>query len=300
MLAAVETAQSELGGTCRELWAAAGTPARSIVRWRSRQRQGQALLSAPGPGKVAPLEIGTLVVDLLTLAHGRKRTAGTGDLCRRFQEQMSRRALQEVVEMLRLEHWRRVKAEHRRITWLTSGLVWSMDDMEMLARELGLTVVDAYKFHWNQVRDLASRHQFAPLVTLALATGEAVAAHIRRLFDEFGAPLFFKRDNGGNLNEASVERLFEEYMVIPLNSPPHYPPYNGGMEKGQAEFQDLLRAKMSGRKWPEMWADEMISVLQMASEAAAHDLNQRKRPCLKNASARYYFEVSRLYENVPL
>ena len=293
MLAAVETAHAEFGGTYRELGMAAETPVRSLLRWRGRQGRGTPLLSAPGPGKVMPLEIGTLVVDLLALAHGRKRTAGTGDLCRKFQEQMSRRPIVELVALLRLERWRRVKAEQRRITWLTPGVVWSMDDMEMLTRELGLTIPDAIKFSWNQVRDMASRYQFAPLVTSALATGEVVAAHLRRLFDEFGAPLFFKRDNGGNLNHPAVEALFAEYMVIPLNSPPHYPPYNGGMEKGQDEFQSVLRAKMVGRKWPEMWADEMVSVLQMASEAAAHELNQRKRPCLKNVSARYCFEVGK-------
>ena len=239
------------------------------------------------------MEIGTLVVDLLALAHGRKRTAGTAALYRRFQEQMSRRALQEVVELLRLEHWRSLKAQQRRITWLTPGLVWSTDDMEMLTTELGLTVADAGKLYWNQARDLASRYQFAPLVTSTLATGELVAAHSRRLFDEFGAPLFFKRDNGGNLNHPAVESLFGEYGVIPINSPPHYPPYNGGMEKGQDEFQKILRTKMLGRNWPKMTADEAVSVLQMGSEAAAHELDQRKRPCLKNASARYCFEVGK-------
>lgn len=81
-----------------------------------------------------------------------------------------------------------------------------------------------------------------------------MAAHLRRRFDAFGAPFFFKRDNGGNLNELAVEKLFEEYMVIPINSPPHYPPYNGGMEKGQDEFQKVLQAKMLGRQWPELWA----------------------------------------------
>ena len=292
-MAAVAAAHSEFGGTCRELSFAAGTPVRSLLRWRGRQRQGRSLLSVPGPAKTAPLEVETLLVDLLALAHGRKRTAGTGDLCRKFQKQISRRPIAELVALLRWEHWRRVKAEQRRIAWLTPGLVWSMDDMEMLTKELGLRVPDAIKFRWNQVRDLASLYQFAPLVTPALATGEVVAAHLRRLLDEFGAPLIFKRDNGGNLNEPAVEKLFEDYRVIPLNSPPRYPPYNGGMEKGQDEFQRVLRAKMVGRRWAEMWADEMVDVLQMASEAAAQELNQWKRPSLRKASARYCFEVGK-------
>ena len=145
-MAAVATAHSECGGTCRELGAAAGTPVRSLLRWRGRQRLGKPLLSVPGPAKVAPLEVGTLIMDLLALAHGRARTGGVGNLYRRFQEQISRRVLGELVAILRLEHWRRVKAEQRRITWLTPGLVWSMDDMEMRTEEVGLAVPGAVKF----------------------------------------------------------------------------------------------------------------------------------------------------------
>ena len=293
MIAAVETAHTELGGTYRELGAAARTPLRSLLRWRGRQRRGKPLLSVPGPAKVAPLEVGTLLVDLLALAHGRQRTGGIGVLYRRFQEQLSRRVLGELVAILRWEHWRRVKAEQRRITWRTPGLVWSMDDMEMRTEELGLAITGAVKFYWNQVRDLASRYQFAPLVTDRLASGATIAARLRKLFEEFGAPLVFKRDLGSNLNDPEVDAVFAEHRVIPLNSPPHYPPYNGGMEKGQSEFQNMLKSKMLERTWPEMTAQGAVSILQMASEVAAHELDQKKRPSLNNVSARYHFEVGR-------
>lgn len=293
MLAAVATAHSEFGGTCRELGAAAGTPVRSLLRWRGRQRLGEPLLSFPGPGKTAPLEVGTLIMDLLSLAQGRERTAGTGELYRRFQEQLSRRVLGELVEILRLEHRRRVKAEQRRIAWLTPGLVWSMDDMELLTEEVGLRVAGTVKFYWHQVRDLASRYQFPPLVSTALASGEIVAARLRKLFGEFGAPLILKRDNGGNLNDGEVEKLLGEFGVIPLNSPPYYPPYNGAMERGQDEFQRALKPRMLERTWPTRTPDEAVNVLQIASEVAAHTLNQKKRASLKNVTARYFFEVGK-------
>lgn len=291
MIAAVETTHAELGGTYREIGAAVGTPLRSLRRWRGRQRRGAPLLSVPGPAKVAPLELGTLLSDLLTLAHGRHRTAGTGALYERFREQLSRRVIGELAELLRREHWRQVAAEQRRIVWLTPGLVWSMDDMEMLAAELELAVTG--KFFWNQTRDLASRYQFEPLTTTALATGAIVATRLRALFAKYGPPLIIKLDNHGNLNNAPVDGALGECLVIPLNSPPYYPPYNGNMEKGQDEFQRALKTKFLGRKWPAMTAEEAVNVLQLGSEVAAHDLNQRPRPCLKGVSARHCFEVGK-------
>lgn len=291
VIAAVETARAELGGTYRETGVAVGTPLRSLRRWRGRQRRGTPLLSFPGPGKVAPLELATLLSDLLTLAHGRHRTAGTGALYRRFRDQLSRRVIGELAELLRREHWRRVAAEQRRVTWLRPGLVWSIDDMEMTSKELGLAVTG--KFYWNQIRDLASRYQFEPLTTTALATGEIVAARLSAMFDKYGPPLVIKLDNHGNLNNALVDAVLAEYMVIPLNSPPHYPPYNGSMEKGQDEFQRALKTKLSGRKWRTLTEEDAMNVLQLGSEVAAHDLNQRPRPCLQGASARHYFEVGK-------
>ena len=231
------------------------------------------------------------MADLLALAHGRHRTAGTGALYERFRDQLSRRVIGELAELLRHEHWRRVAAEQRRIVWLTPGLVWSMDDMEMLAAELGLMLTG--KFFWNQIRDLASRYQFEPLTIITLATGAIVAERLRAMFAKYGPPLFLKLDNHGNLNNGWVHAALGEHLVIPLNSPPHYPPYNGAMEKGQDEFQRVLKSKFLGRKWPVMTDEEAVSILQLGAEGAAHDLNQRPRPCLQGASARHCFEVGK-------
>jgi hypothetical protein len=291
VVTAVETVRAEFGGTYREIGLAAGTPLRSLRRWRGRQRSGAPLLSVPGPAKVAPLELDTLLSDLQTLSHGRHRTAGTGALYERFREQFSRRVIGELAELLRREYWRRVVAEQRRIVWLTPGLVWSMDDMEMLTAEIGLAMPG--KFYWHQMRDLASRYQFEPLTVATLANGIIVAARLKAMFEKYGPPLIMKLDNHGNLNNEPVNAVLGEHLVVPLNSPPHYPPYNGSMEKAQDEFQKVLSGKFAGRKWPAMTEEEAINVLQLGSEAAAHDLNQRPRPCLKGVSARHYFEVGK-------
>ena len=60
--------------------------------------------------------------------------------------------------------------------------------------------------------------------------GETVAVHLEQLFLQHGPPLVLKRDNGSNLNQQAVDEVLARYLVMPLNSPPHYAPYNGGME----------------------------------------------------------------------
>ena len=170
-IAAIETTHTDLGGSYRRLSQEAGVAYRSLMRWRRRQRQGKPLLVLPGPKKVEALELDDLLDGLMALAYGRHRTPGTGELYRRFQDQISRRVLAEVVEALRREYFHRQAAMQRRISWNAPGLIWSVDDMEMALEELGLTVTGLLKAYWNQLRDLSSRHQFEPLVTAALASG---------------------------------------------------------------------------------------------------------------------------------
>lgn len=292
-IGAVETAHTELGGTYRELGVAAGLPLRSLRRWRERQGCSAPLLSCPGPQKVAPLELETLLSDLLALVHGRRRTAGTGALYAQFRDQVSRRVLAEVVAGLRKEYLHQKVALQRRIIWNAPGLIWSMDDMEMTWRELGLAGFEPPKVFWHQIRDLSSRYHFPPLVTTALAPGVAVAERLETLFRENGPPLFLKRDNGGNLNQSAVNAVLAKYLVIPLNSPPHYPPYNGGIEQAQNEFQKALLVKLLGRTWPGAGQAEMLSVIHLGSEVVAHDLNRRRRPCLRGHTAALDFEVGK-------
>jgi hypothetical protein len=57
-----------------------------------------------------------------------------------------------------------------------------------------------------------------------------VAVYLEQLFLQHGPPLVLKGDNGSNLNQQAVNELLACYRVMPLTSPTHYAPYNGGME----------------------------------------------------------------------
>jgi transposase InsO family protein len=241
-------------------------PYASFRRWKYRIDRGQPALFKPGPHKVAPLELEELQVHLCRLKHGRQRSRGVGRLYRRYQGQISRRDLQALTRTVRWELAHQHQAELRHITWKIPGLVWSLDDAE-LAR------FAHHKLHLHQVQDLASRYKFTPWVGERVL-GETVAAHLEQLFLRHGPPLVLKRDNGSNLNQQAVDEVLARYLVMPLNSPPHYPPYNGGMECAVREMKiPLVEKILASGPLPE-------SQVQVWAEVSAHELNHRSRPCL--------------------
>jgi transposase InsO family protein len=241
-------------------------PYSSFRRWKHRIGRGQPALLKPGPKKMTPLNVEELYVYLCCLQHGRQRSRGVGRLYRHYQDQISRRDLQALTETVRRELAQQRQAELRHITWQVPGLVWSLDDAELVG-------LPSHKLHLHQVQDLASRYKFTPWVGERVL-GESVAARLEQLFLRQGPPLVLKRDNGSNLNHQAVDEVLARYRVIPLNSPPHYPPYNGGMECAMRELKTpLVKKILVGSPITE-------PQVQVWAEVLAHELNHRSRPCL--------------------
>ena len=201
-------------------------------RWKHRLSCGQPTFSKPGPKKVAPLDLDELRGDVCRLDHGRQRSRGVGPLCRHYQSQISRRDLAVLAATMRRELLQQQQAELRHLTWHVPGSVWSLDDAELVR-------FDDHPLHRHQVQDMASRYKFTPLVGQRVL-GETVALQLEQLFERHGPPLVLKRDNGSNLNHPMVDEVLRCYLVVPLNSPPHYPPYNGGMERAVRELKTPL------------------------------------------------------------
>ena len=79
--------------------------------------------------------------------------------------------------------------------------------------------------------------------------------------------MFLKRDLGSPLNCQAVDEVLERYAVLPLNSPPGYPRYNGSMERGMRG----LHAALDQRRLSALQVPMTIEL-----ELATHQLNHRR------------------------
>ena len=253
----------------RELCAREGLGYASFMRWRQRCAAGEPPVGRPGPAKVETPDLAALREQVRALRHGRHRTGGTGALHAEHRDTISRRDLNRLVrEERRRANRERDRLVHR-VAWKVPRLIWAMDDTEYQPDP-------RYpKAYLHNVQDLGSRYKLPPLVTSTLADGARIAAHLESLFRDYGPPLFLKRDNGGNLNHGDIETLLESFLVIPLNSPCHYPKYNGGIERAQGEIKERINRH----------DDQPRAFLAIQAELDLEALNHRRRPALGNRSA---------------
>jgi hypothetical protein len=203
---------------------------------------------------------------------------GSGALYERYRGLISRQAIRSsIVEARRLSH-RDIRETQQHIHWLVPGSVWSMDMVEYEHDERGERVFI------HQVQDLASRYKFPPIGGGYLC-GEEIAGHLQAMFNEHGAPLVMKRDNGGNYNHPAVDDVLAQNLVLPLNSPREYPKYNGGIEHAQGELKPRIRLKIEAAG-----SSFLRRTIEPYAQAAIHDLNHLPRRVLRGMTAcqRFY------------
>ena len=155
------------------------------------------------------------------------------------------------------------------------------------------------RFHVLQVIDLGSRVKLEPAVKLGAFTGEEVAEHLNYLMHKHEAPLFLKRDNGSNLNSSEVFSILKMFAVIPFNSPPGFPQFNGVMERSQGEIKRYLRAILKDR--------EELDAFAVAVHLSVERANRRRRAAQERWEEEFshftrreresiYLEIKRLAE----
>lgn len=284
MLAIVDRMKERTGMPYRAICSAVKVPYPSFIRWRRRKNKDKPLVRQPGPPKIKPPDFSRLKQDIEQLSHGQDRTQGTGALYVRFCSSISRRELRTLVAMARHDLNAAHRQNLRRIQWNVPNVAWSMDPCEY-----GQPDEYGEKVNLNQMQDLASRYKFNPM-TGDIPCGEEISGYLAATFNRFGAPLFLKRDNGGNLNHSAVDDVLAEYFVLPLNSPVHYPPYNGAIEEAQSELKKGLTSKLSYK--PACPREH----LEAYASTVEHDLNHRPRPCLNGrTSCKVYFDGKRTF-----
>lgn len=284
MLAMIEQIKQKTGMPYRAISDTVRLPYPSFIRWHMRSKKDMPPVRQPGPPKIRPPDFSRLGLDIARLAHGQTRTQGTGALYMRYCSSISKRDLQTMVAMARHDLNVSHRQNLRRIRWNVPNVAWSIDPCEYEERD-----ATSDKVYLNQMQDLASRYKFSPM-TGEIPCGEEIAGYLTATFNRFGAPLFLKRDNGGNLNHAAVNDVLADYFVLPVNSPAYYPPYNGSIEKAQAELKNGLTAKLAYK--PSCPREH----LEAYAATVEHDLNHQLRPCLKGKNAcQVYFAGKRTF-----
>ena len=227
-------------------------PCATVLRWRARAREGEAVVRPAGPSKKQPIELATVKARIQQLDHGPRRTAGTTALYAQLSDSLSRRRFQELVAEERANQLDDMK----RIHWLVPGTVWSLDTTEYGPDKIKIT----------PLRDLAAKYQLPVPLVAAREDGETIATYLDLMFRKEGAPMFLKLDLGSPLNCEAVNRVLERHWVLPLNSPARYPQYNGSMERNMRDLQ----AAMDERRGQTLQVPMSVDV-----ELVTHQLNHR-------------------------
>jgi len=242
----------------------------SLMRWSKRTEEGEPPIKKPGPKKVTMLDPEELLIELKKLKHSRKRSKGAFDIYEKYKEMISRRNFYEILKQARQDDLYIKMRGLKRINWLTSGLVWSMDVTE--------DYVESKKVYLLTMRDMATGYKF-PVLCGDIPCGEEVAGYLHSQFVKHGAPLFLKRDNGGNLNHSAVNEILNQFCVIPLNSPTYYPQYNGGIEHDQNEIKEALKNEIMYRP------KGVFSHIEAYARNVINDLNHKFRRSKKGKNS---------------
>ena len=93
------------------------------------------------------------------------------------------------------------------------------------------------------VQDLASRYRFRPLVSASWMA--ARSPHISKACSGNTArPCSSNATTVRPSTNQHVDEVMARFGVLPLNNPPHFPRYNGGMEKSIRDFKAALDQRL--------------------------------------------------------
>jgi hypothetical protein len=147
----------------------------------------------------------------------------------------------------------------KRIQWLKPGVAWSLDTTEYGPEKMRIT----------PLRDLASKYQVPTPLVAPEENGERIALYLDLMFQKEGPPMFLKKDLGSPLNCHAIDQVLERHWVLPLNSPPEYPQYNGSMERSMRDLKEALDARR---------LDSLMKTAPLALEVelVTHHLNHRR------------------------
>lgn len=223
-----------------------GLKARTVGEWVRRWKKDRLRLTPRGPNPVFVDDV--TLADIESFLWHMGADVGTHVLEAAFPL-VPRRQLDAIAR-----GWRKRAIEGKTVVtyalkWGTVGAVWAIDFTEPP------TPVDGF-FPWIlAVRDLASGYRLAARPVPA-ADAANVRALLIELFEQHGAPLVLKHDNGSHFCNEIIERLLGLRGVVSLVSPRYYPKYNGAIEAGIGSVKTYTAHLAAAHGHPGWWTSD--------------------------------------------
>jgi hypothetical protein len=239
-----------------ETAAALGLSPRTLSHWCQRcVADGLEARPRGRPPRLAPAERRAAVTSFLTI-HGPSQSLAT---LKAEYPDVARAELSSLREDF-CAGWRAMHMVERcELEWLRPGRVWAMD----FSHPPHL-IDGCFRAIFN-VLDLAS-HQQLRWLAVDREDAATVMNALADLFEEFGAPLVLKCDNGPAFRARLTKGFLGEWSVFSLYSPPYCPRYNGGCERANRTLKELTAhlAESAGREG--FWtSDDLLDARRRAN-----------------------------------
>ena len=254
----------------------------AFSRWlqrRGRARDEAASRLDLAPGTLRRWERAWRTTQLRPIARGRRPAGAERDLVRAVLAafhllgpgiglptlqtlfpDVARGLLQELVERYRAVCWSKRRPLVYALRWSGPGRVWAGDLADPP------TAIDGVFPHFFATRDLASSQGLAAL-PVPDASDAPVAAALKALFVEHGAPLVFKSDSGSENLGADTQQVLERFGVLHLRSPAATPRFNGAIEAGIGALKVRAHYLAARDDRPGHWScDDLEGARRLANE----------------------------------
>jgi transposase InsO family protein len=261
------------GQTLSAVGAAVDVSTRTLSRWRRHWHTDRLALRPRGrPCRCAAPAVRRDVVAFLD-----ERGPGTGlPTLRNHYPQVARAELIELLTTYRGDYRQAHARQQAELHWLRPGSVWAMDFSHPPV------LIDGCFPAIFTVRDLAS-HQQLLWLPVEDETADTVIDTLLELFEEQGAPLVLKCDNGPGFVAQALKQFLCDRSVVTLYSPAYAPWYNGAVERANRSLKEITEhlAERGGHAgyWtsPDLHAARLQ--LNRLTRAWAADGSTPEEPC---------------------
>lgn len=186
-----------------------------------------------------------------SLAHRRHYSFGLVPLWAEYRERVTREKFRELAREIRAQVNREKRSNLLRYEFLHPDVAHSLD-LTQLPRGA------QYPGRRYMVRILDDCTRCTLWKAISPSKGMYVgAAAVQKHFEAGHVPLVFKFDL--EFAHAEFEKLLIAHQVVPLPSPPDYPPFNGKNERANKDVQTWIRSFGPEQDWT---TDELQSELQ--------------------------------------